>query len=73
MVFKKTLNSEMKRLRASKGATIKRAELITLTEEATLLWDQKLLGDHSPQVLVDIMGYMCSIFFALRASLNTVN
>lgn len=56
----------MKRLRASKGATIKRTEPITLTEEATL-WDQKLLGNHSPQVLVDTMVYMCGVFFALRS------
>ena len=64
--FQKTLDSEMKRLRVSKGATIKQAEPITLTEEATL-WDQKLLGDHSPQVLVDTMVYMCGVFFTLRS------
>ena len=33
--FQKTVDLDMKSLRASKGATIKRADLIALTEKAT--------------------------------------
>ena len=45
----------MKRLRAcGKGSTIKRPEPITLDEENSL-WEQKLLGEHSPKALVDTM------------------
>ena len=43
----------------------KRAEPITLSEENSL-WDQKILGDHSPRALVDTMVYMCGLYFALR-------
>ena len=45
--FQKTMDSEMKRLRAcGKGYTIKRAEPITLDEENSL-WKQKIIGEHS--------------------------
>ena len=56
--FQKALYAEMKRLRASgKGSAPKRAEPITRIEENSL-WDQIILGDHSPRALVDTMVYM---------------
>jgi hypothetical protein len=65
--FQKTLDSEMKRLRAcGKGSTIKRAEPITLDEENSL-WDQNILDEHSPKALIDTMVYMCGLYFALRS------
>ena len=65
--FQKTLDAEMKRLRAcGMGSAPKRAEPITLSEENSL-WDQKILGAHSPRALVDTMVYMCGLYFALRS------
>ena len=65
--FPKTLDSEMKRL-TSFGVGVKRrqAEPISVEEE-DLLWEMKLLGDHSLKVLVDTMVYLCGICFALRS------
>ena len=46
--FQKTLDSEMKRPKScGKGSVPKRAEPISLEEENSL-WEQGLLGDHSP-------------------------
>ena len=47
--FRKTLNAEMKRLKAGGlGVHTKQAEPITPDEEE-LLWSKNLLGAHSPQ------------------------
>ena len=56
--FQKTLDSEMKRL-TSLGVGVKRhqAEPITVDEE-NRLWELRLLGDHSPQALLDTMVYL---------------
>ena len=65
--FQKTLDSEMKRLKScGKGSVPKRAEPISLEEENSL-WEQGLLGDHSPKVMVETMIHMCGLFFAMRS------
>ena len=65
--FRKTLDGEMKRLRATGlGTKCKQAEPLTVAEE-NQLWEKGLLGNHSPQVLLDTMLFPCGIHFALRS------
>ena len=65
--FRMTLDSEMKRLRKlGKGSVKKQAEPIKVTEEEEL-WSRGVLGDHSPQALLNTVFYMNGLFFALRS------
>ena len=55
--FRRCLDAEMKRLKASdENCRKKSAEVITKEEEERL-WEMKLLGDHSPQALLDTIVY----------------
>ena len=64
--FRKTLDAEMKRLKAGGlGVHTKQAEPITPDEEE-LLWSKNLLGAHSPQTLLDTLVHLCGMYFALR-------
>ncbi len=61
------LDSEMKRLQATGlGSKVNKADVISEEAEETL-WQKKLLGDHSPQSLVDTVLYMNGLYFALRS------
>ena len=44
----------------------RQAEAITEDEEE-LLWKEKILGDHSPQSLLNTIIYMNGLYFALRS------
>ena len=48
----------------------RQAEAITEDEEE-LLWKEKILGDHSPQSLLNTIIYMNSLYFALRSGTST--
>ena len=52
------LDSEMKRLQAlGIGAVQRKAEPITFEDEE-ILWSKRILGDNTPQSLLDTMLYM---------------
>ena len=65
--FRMILDSEMKRLRKegihTKG---KKAEPLT-NEEEDSLWSKGILGDHSPQALLNTVFYQNGVNFALRS------
>lgn len=64
--FRASLDAEMKRLQsAGIGSVKKQAEPVTIEEEE-LLWQKILLGDHSPQSLLNTM-FMNGLYFALRS------
>ena len=44
----------------------RRAEPLTIEEE-NQLWQCRLLGEHSPQALLDTMLFLCGMYFALRS------
>jgi hypothetical protein len=65
--FRCSLDAEMKRLQSKGvGSVHKQAEPFT-TEEEELLWEKKILGDHSPDALLNTMVYMNGLYFALRS------
>ena len=64
--FRMVLDAEMKRLQsAGIGAVHRKAEPITFEEEE-ILWQKGILGDHTPESLVNTMVYMNGLYFALR-------
>ena len=65
--FKRTLDGEMRRLKATgAGITKKRAQPIS-SEEEEKLWIDGSLGSTSPQTLLDTIIFMCGMYFALRS------
>ena len=67
--FKRTLDSEMKRLKADRvGLEKRRADPISMKDEEQL-WAEKH-GRSSPHAILDTMLFMCGMYFALRSGKN---
>ena len=65
--FRNTLDAEMKRLKQTGlGSQAKQAEPLTEAEEE-ILWEKGIIGDHSPQALLNAVFFLNSICFALRS------
>ena len=65
--FRALLDSEMKCLqRAGVGSVKRQAEIISVDEENSM-WELGLLGDGTPQTLLDTMVFYCGLCFALRS------
>ena len=65
--FKASLDTEMKKLQScGKGSKKRQAEPLTIEEEE-LLWERGLLGDATPQTLLDTMLFYNGSYFALRS------
>ena len=65
--FQDCLDAEMKRLtRIGLGSEVKEARAFTEDQE-NKLWNEGILGDQSPQVLLDTMVFLIGKHFALRS------
>ena len=53
-------------LRTGKYIEKRQAQPITASDE-DVLWNLRLLGEHSPQVLLDTMVNLIGLYFALRS------
>ncbi len=65
--FKGSLDAEMKRLQSKGiGSTKRQAEVLTREDEEKL-WKEGLLGDTTPQQLLDTIIFYNGLYFALRS------
>ena len=66
-LLRSVLDNEMKETRG-KGVGVKKKEALPITEEQeNILWLKGLLGDKTPQILLDTIFWFCGLCFALRS------
>ena len=63
--FRSTLDAVMKELQASGQYATRKAEIITSSIEDEM-WTKGVLGDHSPQALLDTLVFYIGMYFAFR-------
>jgi len=64
--FRSALDTEMKRLKQAGIGSDKRQPEPLSPEEEELLWKKSILGDHSPQALLNSVFFFNGVCFALR-------
>ena len=62
--FQETLDAEMKRLGGTGQYKKQQAEVISV-EHGDILWAKGILGDGSPQVLLDTLVFYIGLYFAI--------
>ena len=67
VTFKSSLDAEMKRLQSLGIGSKKRQAKALTADEEDILWEKGLLGDATPQSLLDTMIYCNGLYFALRS------
>lgn len=65
--FRSVIDGELKRLNATGNYIDKKKANVITNEMEEELWAKGLLGDDSPQVLIDTLGFMIGYCFALRS------
>ena len=65
--FKTVLDAEMKKLKAAGICTPRRKSEPLSAKDEELLWEKGILGDHTPQALLNAVFYLNGINFALRS------
>ena len=61
------LDAELKRLNATGNYVEKKKANVITIEMEEMLWENGLLGDHTPEVLSNALVYMIGFCFALRS------
>ena len=67
--FKGTLDAKMKRLQSARAGSKKRQVEVLTEEDEEQLWQKGLLGDATPQTLVDTMAFT-NLFCEVAKSTN---
>ena len=65
--FHASLDAEMKRLQGQVVGLKKKQTEVVIEEEVNLLWEKGLLGDSTPQNLLDTMIYCNGLYFSLHS------
>ena len=71
--FKTVLDAEMKKLKAAGICTPRRKSEPLSAKDEELLWEKGILGDHTPQALLNAVFCLNGINLPFVADMNIVN